>query len=236
MNTSRGIAIIVGVLFIIATVTAIMSGVFLGSMLDTPEYFNNLPANGDQVITAMLFEIICAISVIGIAVVIYPVLKAHIEGLALGYVGIRMVEAIMLILGSLSLLSLLTLSQEYGAGVLEANNYQPLGALLLALRDWTHVLGTFLFLGLGGLPLYYILYRSKLVPPWLSGWGLIGATLILVGGVLGLFGLSPTSSTSTYIALPIGLQEMVFAIWLIVKGFNPSPIASPSPMAAPSRV
>jgi hypothetical protein len=84
-------------------------------------------------------------------------------------------------------------------------------------------------LGLGGLPLYYVLYRSGLVPRWLSGWGLIGATLILFTGILGLFGLSPESSTTTLLAAPIALQEMVFAVWLIIKGFDSAAIAAGSP-------
>jgi hypothetical protein len=103
---------------------------------------------------------------------------------------------------------------------------------LLALRDWAVVFGTLIFLGLGGLPLYYVLYRSRLVPRWLSGWGLIGATLILFTGVLGLFGLSPESSTTTLLAAPIALQEMVFAVWLIVKGFDSAAVRAGSARTA----
>ena len=228
MNSYRKTAIIVGVLFIIATVTAILSGVFLGSILDPPDYLINVSANETQVIIAMLFELILAASVMGIGVMMFPILKKHIESLALGYVGIRLIETIFIIVASVSLLSLLTLSQEYVAGALDASYYQPSGTLLLALRDWAHVFGTMIFLGLGGLPLNYLLYQSKLIPRWLSVWGLIGATLILLTGLLGLFGLSPASTTTTFLAAPIAVQEMVFAVWLIVKGFNSSAIESGS--------
>lgn len=213
-------AVIVGVLFITATVTAILSGVFLGSTLDAPDYLVDVPANETQVVVATLLEFICAAAVIGIGVAMFPVLRRHVESLALGYIGIRLVEAIMLIVGAISLLSLLTLSQEYQAGALEASYYEPSGTSLLALRDWSHVIGTLVFLGLGGWPLYYLLYRSRLVPRWLSGWGLIAATLILVTGVIALFGLSPNSTAVTILAIPIGVQEMVLAVWLIVKGFD----------------
>jgi hypothetical protein len=81
-----------------------------------------------------------------------------------------------------------------------------------------------------------LLYQSKLIPRWLSGWGLIGATLILLTGLLGFFGLSLESTTTTILAAPIALQEMVFAVWLIVKGFNPSAIASGSANIATSEV
>ncbi len=222
MNTYRKTAIIVGVLFITATVTAILSGVFLGTMLDAPDYLINISANENQVAIAMLFELILAISVLGIGVLLFPVLKKVMEGLALGYAAIRLAEAILIIIASICVLSLLTVSQEYAAGNLDYSYAQSLGTLLLAIRDWSHVYGTFILLGLGGMPLYFLLYQSKLIPRWLSVWGLIGATLILLAGLLGLFGLSPTSTTSTVFALPIGLQEMVFAVWLIVKGFDPS--------------
>jgi len=227
MDSYRKTAIIVGLLFITATVTSILSGVFLGSTLNAPNYLTTVSANENQVIIAVIFELILAVSVFGIGFMMFPILKKHIESLALGYVGIRLIEAVFIIVASLSLLSLLTLSQEYVAGALNASYYQPLGTLLLALRDWSYLIGTLIFLGIGSLTLNYLLYQSKLVPRYLSVWGLIGATLILLYGLLGLFGLSnDLMSPSTFLALPIAVQEMVFAVWLIVKGFNPSAIAS----------
>jgi hypothetical protein len=228
MNTNKTTARIVGALFIIATVTAILGMGFLGSTLDAPDYLVNVPENETQVIIAVILESILAVSVFGIGIVMFPILKRHVESLALGYVGIRLTEAIFVMVASISLLSLLTVCQEYVAGAADVSDYQPLGTLLLALRDWAFVFGTFIFLGLGGLFLNYLLYRSRLIPRWLSVWGLIGAALILLTGVLGLFGLDPESSTTTFLAAPIAVQEMVFAVWLIVKGFNSSASASGS--------
>jgi hypothetical protein len=223
MNSHRKTAIVVGVLFITATVTAILSIVFLGSILEPPDYLTKVSENENQMIIAVILWLILAVSVMGIGVLMFPILKKYDEGLALGYAGIRLIETVFIIVASLSLLSLVTLSQEYVAGVLDATFYQPSGTSLLALHDWSFVIGTLIFLGLGGLCLNYLLYQSNLVPRWLSVWGLIGATLVLLYGLLSLFGLDPG-----LLAAPIAVQEMVFAVWLIVKGFNPSEIVSGS--------
>jgi hypothetical protein len=226
MDSYRKTAIIVGVLFITATVTAMLTIVFLGSTLETPLNFTNVSSNEFQVIMSVMFWLILAVSVTGIGVMMYPILKKYHEGLALGYVGLRLIESICIIIASVTLLSLLTLSQEYTAGTLDVTNYQPIGSLLLALQVWSFEIGTLIFLGLGGLFLYYPLYELKLVPRVLSIWGLIGAAFVLLYGVLGLFGLTADSLILNLLALPIAVQEMVFAVWLIVKGFNSSVIAS----------
>lgn len=226
MKSKRKTAIIVGALFITATVTAVLSLIFLGSILVEPDYLVNIPANQNNVIIAEVFELILAVSVIGIGVFMYPVLNNYNESLALGYVVIRLIEGIFILFGSIGLLSLLTLSQEYTAAAPDVSSYLPLGTLSLVLRNWSIVFGTLVFLGLGGLVLNYLLFISKLIPLWLSVWGLIGAVLILVAGILSLFGLKPESAITTMLALPIAVQEMVFAVLLILKGFNPVESAS----------
>jgi hypothetical protein len=225
MNSYRKTAIIVGVLFIIATAASILSTPFLGS-LDASNYLTSVSANENQVIIGMIFELIAAVSALGTAVVLFPVLKKTIESLALGYVALRLIENIFYIVGALSLPIILTVSQGYVAGASNASYYQPLGALLLALHDWSIWMGTLIFFGLGSLTLNYLLYQSKLVPRFLSVWGLIGAALVLLFGLLSLFILTTGFNIFTILAVPILVQEMVFAVWLIVKGFNPSAIAS----------
>jgi len=116
MNSYRKTAIVVGVLFITATVTAILTVVLLGSILDAPDYLSRVAENESQVIIAEIVWLILAVSVMGIGVMMFPVLKKYDEGLALGYAGIRLIEAVFIITASLSLQSLLTLSQEYIAG------------------------------------------------------------------------------------------------------------------------
>ena len=118
------------------------------------------------------------------------------------------------------------LSQEYIAGAPDASYFQTLGTLLLKGNDSIRTISQIVF-PLGALIFYCLLYQSKLIPRWISGWGLIAAILWLATTLLDLFGIiSSWSTVQVVLALPIGLQEMVMAVWLIVKGFNPFAIAS----------
>ena len=230
MNSNRKTAIIVGVLFITATVTALLSLGFIGPILNDPDYLINVSANVNQMLIGVLFELILAGAVVGIAVFMFPILKKHNEALALGYVGARIVEAVTYIAVVISWLLLLILSQEYvKAGAPDASYFQTLGTLLLTVGDWVgHVIVDMAVFSLAALMFYYLLYQSKLIPRWLSVWGLIGAPLLLAAGLLAMFGLDPLSPILVILNLPIAVNEMVLAIWLIVKGFNSSAIASES--------
>ena len=228
MNTYRKTAIIVGVLFITATVASSLYYVILDPILNAPDYLIKVSENANRVIIGVLLYLIDCAAVVVIPIMLFPIFKKHNEALALGYVGSRIIESVTLIVGHISLLSLLTLSQEYvQAAVPDASRFQALGALLLSVHDWTHLLGVEIVFALTALILNYLLYKSKLIPRFISIWGLIGAILLLGEGLLGMFGFSPTSTISIF-SLPIAVQEMVFAVWLIVKGFNPSAIASRS--------
>ena len=219
MKSYRKTAIIVGVLFIIATVASILTIAILGSTLETPLNHITIIENEYQIDLTVLLWLILAVSVTGIGVMMYPILKKYNEGLALGYIGFRLTESICIIISTITLLSILTLSQDYASGTLDTTNYQPMGLLLLALQNWSFEIGTLVFLGLGGLFLYYPLYELKLVPRILSIWGIIGAACVILYGVLSVFGLTADSITLNLLAAPIAIQEMVFAVWLIVKGF-----------------
>ena len=229
MDSNRKTARIVGVLFIIGTVAGILSVVFSGSILDAPDYLIKVSANESQVIIGALFVLIMAFACTGIAIWLYPVIRKHNEALALGSVGFRLIEGVFHLVGVIGLLSLLTLSQEYvKAGAPDASYFQTSGTLLLAARDWAGVLGSFAFI-LGALMYYYVFYQSKLIPRWLSVWGLIGVPFWIAEILLSMFGfVDPFSTTVILLDLPIAVNEMVLAVWLIVKGFNPSAIASES--------
>jgi hypothetical protein len=221
MNTHRKTAIIVGALYIIATAAPILRFMYLG-FLDAPDYLVNVSANENKVLIGMLIELIWALAVVGIPVMLFPILKKYNEALALGFFSLRFIEAISTIVGSIILLSLLTLSQEFvKAGAPNASNYQTLGTLLLAAGDWAFMIGSGLVWSLSALILNYVLYQSKLIPRWLSGWGLVGAALSFATYLLQFFNID-----LDILFLPIAVQEMVFAVWLIVKGFNSSAIAS----------
>ena len=154
----------------------------------------------------------------------FPILKKRSESLALGYVGARIFEGIAdVVIYGISPLLLLTLSQEFvNVGAPVASYFQTSGVLILTVNSWSSVLENFPY-ALGVLVFSYLLYKSKLVPRWLSGWGLIGALLMLATGLLRMF-----DPSLLYLALPIIVQEMVLAVWLIAKGFNSSAIASGS--------
>ena len=227
MDSYRKTGIIVGVLFIVATVASILSAVSLGSILDAPNYLTSASAHGNVIITVILW-LIAATSAFTTSFMLFPILRRHIESLAMGYVGLRLFESVFYVVGALSLLTILTVSQKYVAGAVDASYYTTLGTLLLALQNWAILLGTLIFFGLGSMTLNYVLYQSKLIPQWLSLWGLIGAALTLLYGLLGILDGSGLNSPFALLSILIFVQEMVFAVWLIIKGFNPSALASDS--------
>ena len=230
MNTNRKTAIIVGVLFILGF-AGVFSAVVVKPILDDPNYLIKLTENKNLVMMGVLSQLIMAFACAGIAIWLYPVLRKHNEALALGAVGFRIIENVFQIVATLGLLSLLTLSQEYvKADALAAPAFQAEGALLLAVRFWAGLLLSQIGFGLGALMYYYVFYQSRLIPRWLSGWGLIAIILHLTSVFLTNVGqIDPFSgSPILLLSMPIFFQELTLAVWLIVKGFNPSAIASKS--------
>ncbi|MDO8736232.1 MAG: DUF4386 domain-containing protein [Thermoleophilia bacterium] len=228
MNTYRYNAVVVGVLYIAATVAGVLSVVALSPVKDAADFLVAYAANDNRVIAGALLEITMAVAIAGIGFMIYPVLRKVNEGLALWYVGARLVESVMFIVGVICLLSVLSLSQELVTAVgPDASYFQSLGTVLLAARDWSAgMLSNVAGFGLSMLFFYYLLYRSRLVPRWLSGWGLVGAIPYIAAGILILFGEDTGTSFITLMYLPIAVNEMVLAVWLIVKGFNQPAIAA----------
>jgi hypothetical protein len=224
MDTNKKTARIVGVLFIVTTGAAIVSGAFLLPILEAPDYLAKVSANENQVMIGALFYFIMAAGGAGIAIPMYPILRKHNESMALGAVGFRIIEGAIFMVGVICVLALVTVSGEFvQAGAPDASYYQTLGELLLAGYTIAQAVvpGVFAF-SLGALMYYYIFYQANLVPRWLSVWGLIGVTLGIVNGLYDMFGGTPNETISMLLDLPIFVQEMVLALWLIVKGFNSS--------------
>jgi hypothetical protein len=218
MDSDRRTGTVVGALFIVATAASILGSVALGSVLDGSGYLINVAASESQVILAVLLFLVAASSAFATAFLLFPILRRHSEGLAAGYVGVRGFENVLYVAGTVGLLIMLTVSQNSVAG---SPDLPLLGAALLALHDWSVLIGTLIFFGLGSLTLNYVLYQSGLVPRWLSLWGIVGAVLVFSYGLLGIFGVDTgLGSPFMLLAMPIALQEMVFAVWLIAKGFN----------------
>jgi len=226
LSSDRKTAIIAGVLFIIGF-TGVLTLVLTKPLLDDPDYLVQVAAHTNRITVGAFFQFTMAAACAGIGISLYPVLKRYSEGLALGAVGFRIIEAVFQIVGVIILLLLVTLSREFiKAGSPGSSHFQTFGALLLSGNDWVNQVAVLLSWSTGALMYYYIFYRTKLIPRWLSGWGLAGITLTIAGSMLFLFHLIASLSTiQVVLNLPIALQEIVLAIWLIVKGFDPSALA-----------
>jgi Domain of unknown function (DUF4386) len=193
-------------------------------VVDDPRYILGGGAD-NRVLTGAFLELILIIANIGTAVVLYPVVKRVNEILALGYVTARVVECTFIAVGILSLLSVVTLRQEaVGA---DAASLLTAGKSLVAVHDWTFLLGPGFFVGVGnGLMLGYLMYKSALVPRAMAVLGLIGGPLIIASGTAILFGVIEAGGVWQLIAtIPEFFWELSLGIWLIVRGFNPSAIA-----------
>jgi hypothetical protein len=232
MSSERRVAIAVGGLYIVATVAGLLAAVALGSLLQGPGALAGLAEHETRVMTAAFFQLVMAVAVAGVAFMIYPILKQDADtpgkrGLALWYVGTRITEGALFLVGILGLLSLFAFSQEVaGAGASQA----AVNVLKTA-SDYSGVLAQSVFC-VGAMMLYYLLYASRRIPRWLSVWGLIGTPLFLAGG----FSLAVTgdanSTASSIMYAPLALQELVLAVWLMVKGFNAPAVTSASALAA----
>jgi hypothetical protein len=229
MNTSRKTAIIVGALFIMALVLFLIGQAIYEPILGSPDYLDNAYPNRVIVIIGILLEFISALAVVLIPVLLFPILKKYNEVLALGYVSFRLFEAVLLSVAQIFKLSLVNLSQEYlNKGGVDVSYFKNTGNSIQSVIYWVDHDGlVYLFVfGIGALLLYSALYKSKLIPRWLSIWGLFSAVAILTASVMNTFDISLV--LAMVLVIPIGLQEQAMAIWLIVKGFNPSAIASES--------
>jgi hypothetical protein len=229
MNSYRNYAISAGVLFIIADVVGFLSLPFMGPV-NAADYLVSVSTNANQVATVALLLFIGGAAAIGIAISLYPVLRKYNEGLSLGAVGFRTVEGLFDFVAVISLLLLITLSQQFvNAGAPASSYFQTLGVLVdRGYHLATNIVKLMAF-SIGCLLYYIIFYRTKLVPRWLSGWGIVAAIMTMLSALLAMFDLiAPFSTAQIVLNLPILPQELVLAVWLIVKGFNPSVIASKS--------
>ena len=225
INTYRTNAIAIGVLFIIGTAAGVLSVVFTNSIFAASDYLLQVSANQSQVVLGALCVLVMGFVLAFVPVAAYPVFKKYSETLALGYVVFRGgIETVTYIVTATSFLLLLPLSREFvAAGASSAPYFQTLGALLRGLAGLPMTVFVF---GLGALLLYYLLYQSRLIPRWISIWGFIAILLHLATGFLLVFGwAAEDSQLVSLMNLPIFLQEMVMAVWLIVKGFDPPALA-----------
>jgi hypothetical protein len=227
MNHPQQIARVFGVLYLITFITSIPAlFVFFAPVLDDPRYILG-PGADTSVAWGAFLEMILIIAQIGTAVVVFPLLRRQNEILALGYVTARVMESVFTAVGIVSLLTIVTLRQEATAGA-DAASLLTAGESLVALKNWTFLLGPGFMVGVGnGLILGYLMYTSRLIPRGMAILGLIAGPVLLARLVGILFGVfEPTSVLGSIMVLPEFIWELALGIWLTVRGFNPSALAS----------
>jgi hypothetical protein len=227
VTSSRTIATVTGWLFIVTFITSIPAAfVLYPPVLTDPNYIVSAGADMGVMLGALL-EVILVVANVGTAVVLYPLVKRQNSIVALGYVTARVMEGAMIAIGILSLLSVVTLRQEFaGAAGADTAALVPIGSALVAVHDWTFLLGPGFLAPLGnGILLGYLMYRSGLVPRGMAMLGLIGGPLLIASFVAVLFGVYAQVSLPSAIAtIPEFLWELSLGIYLVVKGFLPAPI------------
>jgi Domain of unknown function (DUF4386) len=226
MNPTRRSAVFAGVFFIVAAVAAIAGLALYDPVLSDSRFIVDGSADDTRVLLGALCELILAISVIGTAVTLYPIVKRESEGIALGYVAGRVSEAVLIVVGIISLLSVVTLGQ---ASTAAEGSLLTTGEALVAIHDWTFLFGPGFAIGVNTLLLAYLMYRSELVPRAIAVTGLVGGPLIFASSIAVLFGVyEQVSAWGSLAAIPVFAWEMSLAVWLIVKGFR-EPASEPTP-------
>ena len=231
MNTHRKNAVLVGILFIIGTVSGILSGVVTAPIRTGTAYPLNVDAGETQWITGTLLVLLMGLALAMVPVLLYPIFRKHNETLALGSVLFRGVfETISQILLVISMFLLLNVSELYGmAEAADASNLQTLGSLLTASGEWIQMIGGIVF-SVGTLVIFILFFQTRLIPRWLSVWGILGAVLYFIAKIVSMFSpmhIAPLIESGIgQLMIPTAIQEMVFAVWMIAKGFNPSAMAA----------
>jgi hypothetical protein len=213
---------IIGILFIIAAISSIVGLILYNPILREANYIVTGQGNATQIITGAICELILVVSIIGTAIMLFPYLKKKHDSFAIGYVCFRFLEAVIILIGTISVLALLTLSQNFEEnGLVNINAYHSSGIVLKAIHEWTFILGPNFFLGINTFIYSYLFYKFKLIPRSISLLGITGATLIFLAAILEMFHvIAQISAWGVVLALPIFAYEMSLAVWLIFKGFR----------------
>lgn len=207
---------IAGILIILGIIAGISSII---PSIESDNFFEEVYPNKNQVFIGAICQFLLVPIYIGFSLVLYPVLKKYNKTLSIGFVGFRMMAGVFQLFGIILLPLFILLSQKF---LVQTNTepifYETTGEILKLFRDLTNHLGVILATGLGNLLLYCILFKAKLIPVWLSIWGIMGNLLIMIASFLLLFELIDVISTEYGImTIPLILQEVTLAIWLITK-------------------
>ena len=233
MASSRKIAIAAGVLFLITHVTSIGARFLYGPILNNADYITGSGADA-QVMVGVLFEVILALAVVGTAVALFPIVKRQNEGVALGYVGLRTLEAGVIAVGVVPLLAVITLRQHLAAMAgADTETLLAISSALVAFHKWTFQVGPGFICGTNTVLMAYLMYKTGLVPRFIPVLGLTGGPLVFAYTTALMFGIIEQISVWAAIAvIPIFSWELTLACWMIIKGFKPTATASESAKTA----
>ncbi len=231
MNASRRSAIAAGTLFLLASVAALAAAALLPALTGT-DYLTGVAQHSGQLAASALLYLVAAGASVGVAIALYPVLKQTSAALALGAAVFRTIEAVFYTAEVVALLTIATLAQQVTtAPPADRAATYAMADTLVSIREHSAVAAVFAVC-VGAFMYYLVFWRSRLVPRWLSGWGLAAVLLMLTASVLALVSDNPVTGYVP-LALPLGVQELVLAVWLLVKGFTPSPPTSRSDTPPP---
>jgi hypothetical protein len=225
MDRARKTALAAGIFYLLTFVSSIPAVFLIAPVLNDPNYITGTGADG-QVVFGCMLDIVNAATAIGSAVALFSLLRRHSGGLALGFVASRLMEGVIVMIGVVSLLAIVTLRQAGAADGSDAT-LVTIGHALVAVRNWTFLLGPSLVPGINALLLGTILYRSRLVPRVIPLLGLIGAPLIIVSVITTVFGVNSGVSIFSNIAtVPIFVWELSLGLWMTIKGFRSTPLTN----------
>jgi Domain of unknown function (DUF4386) len=217
MKSIRSAAVVVGILYIVGTVSGVLGAVAVSGLLGGPDTLGQVAAHANQVRWGALCILAMGVSLALVPAVLYPILSRLSRPLAIGYLIFRgaLETFTYLAVASCWLILVATAEQARGAGEGVRAQLGSVAEILVKAQDPIITAVQDLTFGIGAMMLYYLLYQGRLLPRWLSVWGLLGAVAYFAGGLVAVFGANPM-----YLLLLLGVQEMVMAVWLIVKGFN----------------
>ncbi|MBK8946688.1 MAG: DUF4386 domain-containing protein [Ignavibacteriae bacterium] len=217
MILNKNIGIIVGSLFIITIIAGMLDAYLVAPLLKTP--LENILDNENYLHFGALLILVMAIGIVGIAIFLFPILKKYSEVIAITYLSFRILECVLLLIGTVIYYLIINFSKD----VIFTNSVNPniLIDLFVKLRYLTYQIAM-VILGLGSIFLCYLFYQTKLIPRFLSVWGIIGYLFLFLSGILDLMGIIDTVNGSGSMFYIIGgiWELFLFPVWLILKGFN----------------
>ena len=210
---------VAGVLIVLGMISGFLSIV---PSVESDNFFTEVYPNKSQVLTGAIFQFFLIPIYLSFALILYPILRNFSKPLSLGFIGFRFMAGTFQLLGIILLPMFVDLSQEYlKAFPSDTSFYKSTGEFLRTFRDLTNHLGVILPTALGNFLFYWILYKDNLIPSWLSLWGILANGAVMFAGFLILFHLIEVISFAYgLLSIPLVLQEIVLAIWLITKGLN----------------